>query len=145
MLAHSKAFDFQLVSPEQILFRGVATMAVLPATSGALGVLSGHAPTVVTLAKGIIDVYNNEAITHRLFVGGGFANITEKSCLVMADDAIAVEDIREGELEQYIRDIELAIEKTVIEEEKIAMRNDASIARAKIDMIKMLLPEKIKL
>ncbi len=142
MDAEAKAFEFQLVSPERILFRGQATMVVLPATSGSIGVLYNHAPTVITLAKGIIDVYIGDEITHRLFVGGGFANIMEKSCLVMADDAIAVEDMDESEIEQHIHDVEAAMEKTVIEEERLALLQDASIARAKIDIIKTLLPEK---
>jgi F-type H+-transporting ATPase subunit epsilon len=144
MVTQGKAFEFQLVSPERILFQGHATMVVLPAVTGSLGVLVNHAPTLVTLAKGIIDVYNDNEITHRLYVGGGFANITEQSCLVMADDAIAVEDLREDELQQHIQDIELAIEKSVIEEERQALRQDALIARSKVDIIRMLMPDKTK-
>jgi F-type H+-transporting ATPase subunit epsilon len=142
MFSSGKEFEFELVSPEQILFRGKATMVVLPATTGALGILADHAPTVVTLARGIIEVYNNDDITHRLFVGGGFANITEQSCLTMANEAISVQDINEDELQQYIKNVEAAIEKTVIEEERQGLLQNASIARAKIDIIKMLQPEK---
>jgi F-type H+-transporting ATPase subunit epsilon len=145
MLATDKSFDFQLVSPEKILYQGDATMVVLPAVTGSLGVLYNHAPTVVALAKGIIDVYNGEEITHRLFVGGGFANITPTACLTMANDAIAVADIVEADVEQYIRDTEAAIEKSMIEEEREALRQDAQIARAKIDMIKLFKPEQAKL
>lgn len=141
MLEEAKSFEFQVVSPERVLFQGQATMAVLPATSGAIGVLANHAPTVLTLSKGIIDIYDRDKIIQRLFVGGGFVNINERNCLVMADDAIAVEEINENELEKHIADLEMAIEKSIIEEEKLAMRNDASIARAKIDMIKLLLPQ----
>lgn len=139
MISEAKSFDFQVVSPEKILFQGTTTMAVLPATSGSLGVLANHAPTVLTLARGIIDVYEGDEIVHRLFVGGGFANITGQDCLVMADDAITVEDLREEEILQHIAYIEETIEKTIIEEEKIALRNDASIAKTKLDLIKSLL------
>lgn len=117
MTTHNQSFDFQVVSPEKILFQGTSTMTVLPATSGNIGVLAKHAPTILTLSRGIIDVYQGDQITHRLFVGGGFANISETKCLVMADDAIAVEDLKEDELVQYLQDVELAIEKTIIEEE----------------------------
>lgn len=139
MTTHNQSFDFQVVSPEKILFQGTSTMTVLPATSGNIGVLAKHAPTILTLSRGIIDVYQGDQITHRLFVGGGFANISETKCLVMADDAIAVEDLKEDELVQYLQDVELAIEKTIIEEEKIHLRNDAFMAKTKIDLIRNLL------
>jgi F-type H+-transporting ATPase subunit epsilon len=145
MAAHGKAFDFELVSPERILFQGKADMVVLPAVTGAMGVLANHAPTVVALSTGIIDVYNNDHITHRLFVGGGFANITGTSCLTMANDAIRVEDIVEDELEQYIRDVELAVQKAISEEEREALVENANLARAKIDVIKLFQPEKPQL
>lgn len=138
MSSHSNMFEFQLVSPERILLRGTANMVVLPATTGSIGILANHAPTVLTLAKGIIDVYNDNEINQRLFVGGGFANITETSCIVMADDAIAVEDINQDEIAQYIRDVEASIEKSVIEEEKLALRQDAAIARSKLDLLMIL-------
>ncbi len=142
MTSHGNAFDFQLVSPERILFQGQATMVVLPATSGLIGILAGHAPTIITLTKGIIDVYTNGHVAHRLFVGGGFANITETSCLTMADDAISVEDLMEADIEQYIKEVETAIENSIIEEEKEALRRTAAIERSKLDTIERLQPAK---
>lgn len=137
-----KTFDFQVVSPENVIYQGQATMVVLPATSGSLGVLADHAPTVVTLGRGIIDVYQDGQISKRVFVGGGFANITGTGCLTMADEAIFVEELLEEDVDSFIRETEAAIEKSQIEEEKEALQETASIARSKIDIIKMLQPEK---
>lgn len=145
MDSSGKMFDFQVVSPERILFQGKASMVVLPAASGALGVLANHAPTVVTLGKGIIDVYTNSHIEERFFVGGGFANITETSCMTMADEAISVKDLMEEDINQYIQDIEAQIEKSQIEEEKEALRQTAAIARSKIDVVEILQVEDKKL
>ncbi len=138
MLEHVPKLQFQLVSPEAVLFSGEASMVVIPATTGELGVLFNHAPTVLTLTKGIVDIYHDGEKKKRLFVGGGFANVTEKGCVVMADDAISVEDIHASQLEQRIKDIEADIEKAEEEEERLALHRDLSITRAKIDIIKRL-------
>lgn len=139
MLENVPKFQFQLVSPEAILFTGEASMVVLPATTGALGVLFNHAPTVVTLDKGVIDVYHNGERKERLFVGGGFANITESSCVVMADEAISVEDIHPSQLEERRQEIQTEIERAEEEEERRALRRDLSITKAKIDIFKQLM------
>lgn len=138
MNAELPSFPFKLVSPERVLFSGETTMVVLPGLSGALGVLYNHAPTILSLNKGIIDVYKGEDVSERLFVGGGFANINESGCTVMANDATPVEDLKEEEIEDYIKTLQAEIDQAIHEEEKQALRQDMTINKAKIDIIKQL-------
>ena len=74
-------FQFELVSPEKLLLSREVEMAVLPAAEGEMGVLPGHAPMIVTLRGGIIAVTEGGQVTERLFVGGGFAEVTPERCL----------------------------------------------------------------
>jgi F-type H+-transporting ATPase subunit epsilon len=83
-------FQLELVSPEKLLLSRPVEMAVLPAAEGEMGVLPGHAPMIVTLRGGVITVTEGGQVTERLFVAGGFAEVTEQRCTVLADEATPV-------------------------------------------------------
>ena len=130
--------QFKLVSPEKVLYTGEASMVVLPVITGSLGVLYNHAPTVVTLGQGIIDVYHGENLTERLFVWGGFANVNETECIAMADDAVSVEDLHESEVQERIVELEDEIDHAKVEEEKQELLRNLLIAETKLEIIKRL-------
>lgn len=83
-------FQLELVSPARLLLSRPVEMAILPAAEGEMGVLPGHAPMIVALRGGVIRVTEGGQVTERLFVGGGFAEITQDRVTVLADDATPV-------------------------------------------------------
>ncbi|ODQ69785.1 hypothetical protein LIPSTDRAFT_32736, partial [Lipomyces starkeyi NRRL Y-11557] len=65
----------------------------LPATTGDLGVLANHVPTVEQLRPGVIDVVEESGSTKQFFVSGGFAVVQPGSLLsINAIEAYPVED-----------------------------------------------------
>ena len=84
---------FELVTPEKIMTSIEADMVVAPGGDGNFGVLPGHAPLLSTLRPGIVDIYEGEIVSARIFVGGGFAEVTDEGFTVLAEEAVAVEDI----------------------------------------------------
>jgi F-type H+/Na+-transporting ATPase subunit beta len=78
-------FQLELVSPEKLLLSRAVDMAVMPAAEGEMGVLPGHAPMIVALRGGVITVPRAARSTDRLFVAGGFAEVTPERCTVLAD------------------------------------------------------------
>lgn len=85
--------SFELVSPEKLLLSEDVEMVVVPGAEGDFGVLIGHAPLISTLRPGVIDTHVNDKIEKRIFVAGGFAEVTGERCTVLAEEAVAVEDI----------------------------------------------------
>ena len=69
----AEQLTFELVSPERLLFSTDVEMVVVPGDEGDFGVLAGHAPLVSTVRSGVIDVYESDSISERIFVAGGFA------------------------------------------------------------------------
>ena len=78
----------EIISPEKLLLARDVDMVVIPGTEGDLGVLPGHSKLITSLRGGLVDVYEQNAITDRFFVSGGFAEITETHCAVLADAII---------------------------------------------------------
>jgi F-type H+-transporting ATPase subunit epsilon len=95
-------FTFDLVSPEKLLLSEDVEMVVVPGAEGDFGVLIGHAPLISSLRPGVINTYTGKNVEKRIFVAGGFAEVTGERCTVLAEEAMPVEDIDPADVEKRI-------------------------------------------
>ena len=95
-------FTFDLVSPEKLLLSEDVEMVVVPGAEGDFGVLIGHAPLISALRPGVIGTYTGDKVDKRIFVAGGFAEVTGERCTVLAEEAMPVEDIDQAAAEGRI-------------------------------------------
>lgn len=84
---------FELVSPERLLVSKDVEMVVVPGAEGYFGVLPRHAPMISTLMSGVIDIHHGGKVAEQIFIAGGFAEVTEERCTVLAEEAVAVGEI----------------------------------------------------
>jgi F-type H+-transporting ATPase subunit epsilon len=123
---------FELVSPERILLAEEAEMVVVPGSDGDFGVLAGHVPLISTVRPGVISVYPTRgAATHRLFVAGGFADVTGGRCTVLAEAATPVSDLDRGAIDQEISDLNEDLGDAESAEERARVERALAVARAK--------------
>ena len=94
--------DLEIVSPERLLLSRPVDMVVIPAAEGEMGVLPNHAPMIVLLRGGTVRLYQGGNVTDRLFVSGGFAEVTPERVTVLATEAVAASDIVRGEGEKRL-------------------------------------------
>ena len=92
----------EIVSPDKLLLSQPVDMAVIPAAEGEMGVLPGHAPMIVLLRGGTIVLHEGGRPTARLYVSGGFAEITPERCTVLADEAVPVAEVSRAAAEQRL-------------------------------------------
>ena len=90
--------SFALVSPERELFNGDVDHVVVPGTEGEFGVLPNHAPVMSVIKPGALRVINDGA-ERRIFVNGGFADVTPEGLTVLAEEAVDLDDIEPATLE----------------------------------------------
>ncbi len=126
----SEKLAFALVSPERELFHGEVDQVVVPGTDGEFGVLPRHAPLMSTIRPGALRIVNDGA-ERRIFVNGGFADVTPDGLTVLAEDAVDLADVDAASLEQELKDAR---------EDVDAARDDAhrSIAQAKLTRLEAL-------
>jgi len=115
-------FQFELVSPEKMVLSKSAVMVTVPGGEGDFGVLAGHAPVITAVRPGVIEVYaeNDNTITDRVFVAGGFAEVTDKRCTVLAERAQDVASLDRVKLEDEARNLAGDEEKLAIVKAKLA-------------------------
>ena len=96
---------FELVSPERLVISKEVSMVVVPGTDGFFGVLPRHSPLISTLIPGVIDVYEEGSITERIFVAGGFAEVTVDRCTVLAEHVASVDELDPDATDAQIADL----------------------------------------
>jgi F-type H+-transporting ATPase subunit epsilon len=98
--------QFELVSPEKLLLSEAVDMVAVPGTEGNFGVLAGHSLLISTVRPGVIDVYEGNEISERIFVSGGFAEVTAERCTVLADEAVPLSSLDAASIEANQRTLE---------------------------------------
>jgi F-type H+-transporting ATPase subunit epsilon len=93
--------DLEIVSPEKLLLSRPVEMVVIPAAEGEMGVLGQHAPMIVLLQGGTIQLYGDQ-VTERLFVSGGFAEITPQRVTVLANEVTPPAQLSRSEGERRL-------------------------------------------
>ena len=97
--------EFELVSPERLLSSEAVDMVVVPGAEGDFGVLPRHSLLISGVRNGVIQVWNGNAVTDRIFVAGGFCEVTGERCTVLAEEAVRVDDIDRGAIEAELKDL----------------------------------------
>ncbi|MGD0901991.1 MAG: ATP synthase F1 subunit epsilon [Terracidiphilus sp.] len=90
----------RLVTPERTLFEHAASAVELPAKSGCMEVLYGHAPLVAELGAGDVVVHGGadgdsggSQSTTRYNVSWGFVEVLPDRVTILASDALKPEEI----------------------------------------------------
>ena len=127
---------FELVSPERLLMSQDVEMVIVPGAEGNIGVLARHAPMISTVRPGVIEIFGTRsAEAERVFVAGGFAEVTPDRCTVLAEEAVPVVDLDRAEIEQSIKDLREDLEDAKEPAERAAIEARIVVTQAKLAAI----------
>lgn len=110
---------FNLVSPEKELMSADVDQVDIPGTEGWIGVLPNHSPLMATLAPGMVRIRTGSH-EQRIFVRGGFAEISPAGLTVLAEEAMKPEDIDAAAIAQKVKDAEEDLADADTDEKKLA-------------------------
>jgi F-type H+-transporting ATPase subunit epsilon len=123
------AFHFELVSPERLIFSGEVEQVVVPGSEGVFTVLENHAPTMSTIRPGVIEVTSASGAS-KLFVRGGFADVSDKGLTILAEQAIPVAELDGAKIDADLRAAEEDVEDASTEAAREAASLRAETLRA---------------
>jgi F-type H+-transporting ATPase subunit epsilon len=63
---------------------------------------------IILLRGGVISLYDGQNVVSRLFVAGGFAEITKDRCTILADDAVPVDELSADQARRNLQAAEAA-------------------------------------
>jgi F-type H+-transporting ATPase subunit epsilon len=93
--------NVELVTPEQLVFSVAADSVVVPGAEGDFGVLPNHAPMISTIRPGVVTV-QEDGVTQQFFIAGGFVEVTNELCTILAEKAVDTATISEDELKRLV-------------------------------------------
>jgi F-type H+-transporting ATPase subunit epsilon len=102
----SNAFNFELVSPERLLFSEQVTAVVVPGSDGYFTVMANHAPLMTTIRPGVVEVTLASGGSQRIFVRGGFVDVSGSSFTLLAEQAMPIEDLHAEVIAGQLKDAE---------------------------------------
>ena len=97
------ALHFELVSPERLLYSGDVAEVDIPGAEGDMGILPGHAPVLSTLRPGVVTVTKEGGAKERIFVRGGFADVSLAGLTILAEQAIPLAEVDADWLAQEVK------------------------------------------
>ncbi|WP_028855190.1 ATP synthase F1 subunit epsilon [Psychrilyobacter atlanticus] len=111
-------FKLEVITPLKKVLESEVERVILRTSEGDMGILAKHAPLVAELAVGEMKI-KTESGEERFFVAGGFLEISKDRTLVLADEAVNVNDI----------DVEVARKEAELAKQKLAkLKEDRDIA-----------------
>jgi F-type H+-transporting ATPase subunit epsilon len=111
----AKTLHVDIVSAEQSIFSGEATMVIAPGEGGELGILPEHAPLLTRIKPGAVRIQSEGAEEEVIYVSGGMMEVQPDIVTILADTSVRAHDLDEAK----------ALEAKRLAEEAIANRSGA--------------------
>ncbi|KAJ1953780.1 delta subunit of the central stalk of mitochondrial F1F0 ATP synthase, atp16 [Dispira parvispora] len=120
------------VLPHQALIQNAVVQQVnLSGSSGDLGILADHVPTIEQLKPGMVEVIVDSTETKKWFVSGGFAIMNPDSSLnINAIEAFQLADIDPAAVRQQMQEAERVASGSGSEQEKAAAKAQLEVYEA---------------
>ena len=109
--------NIQLVTPLNILTSKDVSMAVLPGSEGALGIMYRHTPMMTLLNRGFVKLFEGNQIVENIVIDGGVLEVNETGIIVLSERAEIIKNSNKQ-----------VIQEKLINSEKLAKNNDQSIS-----------------
>jgi F-type H+-transporting ATPase subunit epsilon len=82
--------NVSVISPEAILYQGPTDSIVAPAFDGEVGILTGHAPMMTLLGKGVLRLSESGTGERKFSVEGGFLQVADNVVRVVTERAAVI-------------------------------------------------------
>ena len=89
-----------IVSAEEEIFSGEATMLVVSAAAGDVGIAPGHAAFISPIKAGDVAIIDESGEEQHIYVSGGMLEVQPYEVTVLADTAVRGGDLDEAEAEE---------------------------------------------
>ena len=93
----AKTFHVDIVSAEESVYSGEATMVIAPGASGELGILPEHVPLLTLIRPGVIRIRTAQGGEEEvIYVSGGMMEVQPDGVTVLADTSVRAHDLDEA-------------------------------------------------
>lgn len=101
---NSGLLNVRLVTPDRVLLDATADSVELPAMTGYIEALYGHAPFLGELGAGEVRLHGGTSGDQKFFVAWGFAEVLPERITILAETALRPSEIDIAEAQQELEE-----------------------------------------
>nr|YP_009675030.1 ATP synthase CF1 epsilon subunit [Rhizochromulina marina]QDH81881.1 ATP synthase CF1 epsilon subunit [Rhizochromulina marina] len=131
------SLTIRVITPDKIVWNTTAEEAILPSTTGQLGILTSHASLITALEIGVLRIRVDNNWTPMVLLGG-FAEVENDEVTVLVN---GVEEIKEGDINAARAELEkasLILENAKTDREKIDASQNLKRISARVQALTFL-------
>lgn len=102
--SNSGLLTVRLVTPDRVLLDATAEAVELPAMSGYIEALYGHAPLLAELGAGEVRLHGGTSSDQKFFVAWGFVEVLPERVTILAETALHPDEIDIAEAQAELRE-----------------------------------------
>ena len=126
----SDKIQFDLVAPTKLVYSQAVDMVVVPGAEGDFGAMAAHSLLLSSVRPGLIDIHNDGKVSERIFVAGGFSEVTGDRVTVLAEEAYPLADITKELVEKRLADAKAAVDAAKSDYDKANAKQLVLVAEA---------------
>jgi F-type H+-transporting ATPase subunit epsilon len=126
----------RVITPDRTVWDAPSEEVILPATSGQLGILTGHAPLLTAIGNGVMRV-KADGKWLAIAVMGGFAEVENNEVTVLVNRAERGETVDKAAAQALLDEASKVLNTSSDKQERLQAKLDQQRARALIQAAEM--------
>ena len=123
-------FNFEIISPERIIFSDNTAMVTLPSYEGDMSVLKYHISIITFLRPGIIKIQQNKENFENFFVQDGIVEFFNDKLAVLSTSVINVKNITNEFVDNLNKDTRNTLEdKSITDHDRYILNHKLSVLK----------------
>nr|QCI06218.1 ATP synthase CF1 subunit epsilon [Dicranema revolutum] len=127
----------RVITPDKTVWDANAEEAILPSSTGQLGILTGHIPLLTALDIGVMRVRINKE-WQPIILLGGFAEIENNNITILVNGAEETSDLDNEKVQNSLEEATIALAEAKNNKEKIEATQNLRKARARLQAVNVI-------
>ena len=129
--------NVDIITPQGTFYAGEVYLTTMPGIDGEIGVMLGHAPTVIGLSCGLITMYdNNMKILKKIFIDIGFVQVNADKATILVQEAAYLESYNLKDSMKRLEDLNIDLGFCKEEAQKSAVTKEIQMVESLIQILK---------
>nr|YP_010938235.1 ATP synthase CF1 subunit epsilon [Meringosphaera mediterranea]WLD05748.1 ATP synthase CF1 subunit epsilon [Meringosphaera mediterranea]WLD05842.1 ATP synthase CF1 subunit epsilon [Meringosphaera mediterranea]WLD06062.1 ATP synthase CF1 subunit epsilon [Meringosphaera mediterranea] len=131
------SLNIQVITPDRVVLSTSATEAILPSTTGQVGVLVNHAPLLTAIDVGVLR-FKVDSKWKPLVLFGGFAEVIDDKVTILVNGIAEIDPDARESVKAELKEASEQLDKATTDKEKIAAAVAVKRSSAKVDAYQFL-------
>lgn len=117
-----KFLNVEIISPQQKVYEGKATIVDVPGKKSPFQILYNHAPLISTLDTGIVRVVDTDNKSNYFAISSGFVEISNNDISILAEEIATAENLNPQQINNEISNLKQELNNNPTNKEQILQK-----------------------